>query len=862
MTLTEAKNRHAQLVEEIRRHDRAYYVLAKPTITDAEYDRLYQELLDLEEDYGELATPDSPSQRVAGEPAAGFPRVKHIVPMLSLEKAEPARHPDEKEEPELEQRVRLLDQATLPKLRDFDRTIRELLAKDSVDYVMEPKIDGVSISVHYRRGKLELGATRGDGQYGDDITANIKAIKAIPMTLDMKEPPELLEVRGEAYMPLTAFEALNKKLQADGMETFPNARNATAGTLKQLSPRVVFDRPVRALFYGVGVCQGLQFSTHAEVLRSLREFGLPTQSVWWVCHGIEEALVRYNEDVVSGYALEHDLRTRVDYDIDGIVIKVNNLEDWKRLPPKARAPRYAIVHKPIPWITPSETLLKAITVQVGRTGVLTPVAELEPVFLQGSTIARATLHNQDEIKRKDIRIGDTVVVRKAGMVIPEVQAVVLSKRPAGTKPFDLFEFVGGKCPACGGPISKEEISSEKKAEVAWRCQNIAGCPAQKARRIEYFSQRKALDLESLGGVVAARLLDSGLVDGPVDLFNLKAEKLARLNLGTEEEPRCLGEKNASKVMAALGRARSLPLARWLYALGIPNVGEITAYHVAEVHRNLGDLAKSRLLKCLLEFEQRLQQVRSHRSRKTRAGLQTADAKSREWHAVLEQLEEAIWGAQLALAEEADLRAKASPQFGEVVKRAQAQFGETLLELRSRERELLTQIRTYERASGKPPKGLRPKLTELKERSYRLARAGLHESIGPVVAESIVSFFESTSGKQLLTTLRNLGIAPKGGLSERASEGTSSSLEGKTFVVTGTLASFSREEAAEEIRKRGGRVTNSVTKSTTFLVAGEAAGTTKTEDARRLGVETLTEEQFLAMLGLPAKPTHREQSELL
>ena len=269
----------------------------------------------------------------------------------------------------------------------------------------------------------------------------------------------LLEVRGEAYISIKDFDALNAKFAAAGEKPFPNARNATAGTLKQLDPKLVAQRPIRAVFYATGAVDGIEFKTHSEMLEALAKFGLPTQKLWWVCDGIEEVLKIYREKIVAHYDEEKDLRRQLPYEIDGIVLKVNTLADWPKIPGRSRAPGYAIVHKPVPWITPAETILKAITVQVGRTGVLTPVAELEPVFVQGSTISRATLHNEDEIRRKDIRIGDTVVIRKAGMVIPEIFEVVKTKRPPGAQEFDLFQHVGGKCPACGGPIAKEKIKT-------------------------------------------------------------------------------------------------------------------------------------------------------------------------------------------------------------------------------------------------------------------------------------------------------------------------------------------------------------------------------------------------------------------
>src|SRR2546429_367087 len=412
----------------------------------------------------------------------------------------------------------------------------------------------------------------------------------------MKNPPAWLEVRGEAYMAIKKFEAVNARLAGAGEKPFPNARNATAGTLKQLDPRLVAQRPIRAVFYATGAVEGVEFRKHSEMLETLDRFGLPTQKLWWICDGIEEVLKVYADKVVAHYDEDHDLRQRLPYEIDGIVLKVNTLADWARIPGRSRSPGYAIVHKPVPWITPAETRLRDITVQVGRTGVLTPVAELDPVFVQGSTISRATLHNEDEIRRKDIRIGDTVIIRKAGMVIPEIFEVVKTKRPPGAKEFDLLAHVGGKCPACGGPIAKEKISGGGGEEVAWRCQNIAGCPAQLTRRVEYFAYRKALDVEALGGIVAEKLVERGLVKEPLDLFDLTKEQLARLNLGTDDQPRVFGEKNATKILEALERAKTAPLSRWIHALAIADVGEATAKQLAATHESLQNLADSAVLR--------------------------------------------------------------------------------------------------------------------------------------------------------------------------------------------------------------------------------------------------------------------------
>jgi DNA ligase (NAD+) len=599
VTLNEAQTRHAQLAAEIRRHDQAYYVVGKAVITDYEYDQLFKQLQDLEKQFPDLVTPESPTQRVGGAPAEGFTRVKHLQPMLSLEKIEASEIPSKDEEPHRDKRNRLQDENTLAALESFNTTICKQLGRTHVEYLLEPKVDGVSISVHYRHGKLALGVTRGDGTFGDDITVNLRTVRAIPLELNLTNPPALLEVRGEAYMANKDFDALNAKLAAAGEKTLPNARNATAGTLKQLDPRTVAERPVNAVFYAIGACEGIEFESHTDMLQALAEFGLPTQKKWWLCKDIAEVLKIYRKEIVANYDEDRDLRKQLPYEIDGLVLKVNRFDDCAKIPSKTRAPGYAIVHKPIPWITPAETILSDITVQVGRTGVLTPVAELEPVFVQGSTISRATLHNEDEIRRKDIRIGDTVVIRKAGMVIPEVLEVLKSKRPTGAKEFDLFQFVGGKCPACGGTIAKEKVSDGESEAVAWQCQNVAGCPAQLMRRVEYFAQRKALDIESLGGIVAEKLVERGLVKEPLDLFDLKLEQLAKLNLGTNEEPRTFGEKNATKIIEALQRAKTAPLHRWIHALAISDVGETTAKQLAATHETLEVLAESTVLRDVL-----------------------------------------------------------------------------------------------------------------------------------------------------------------------------------------------------------------------------------------------------------------------
>ncbi|MEQ1852777.1 MAG: BRCT domain-containing protein [Chthoniobacteraceae bacterium] len=619
---------------------------------------------------------------------------------------------------------------------------------------------------------------------------------------------------------------------------FPNARNATAGTLKQLDPGAVAKRPVRAVFYAVGALEGIDFETHAETLRSLKKFGLPTQELWWECADMEEVIERYQKDVVHHYDERRDLRAKVHYEIDGIVIKVNRRADWDRIPVKAKAPGYAIVHKPVPWISGAETVVNGITIQVGRTGVLTPVAELKPVFVQGSTVARATLHNDEEIKRKDIRIGDTVIIRKAGMVIPEVIEVIQSKRPKTSKPFDLFEFVGGKCPACGGAIQRDprsrvvaECSNPEKSgnkfrckyrsedlnlvghtcpkckhakmeRVAeymdWICDNISGCPAQLVRRVEFFGQRSALDIEGIGGVVAEKLVERGLVKSPLDLFDLRLEQLAKLNLGTDDEPRIFGEKSAAKVIAGIQRAKTLPLAKWLRALAIPEIGEETAHDLASLFSTLPEMAES-------------------------TGLRDI--------ALLGQYRATILANVV----------------GDEAKETMTEAQQTQRRKRQREAKVLAEPvgrRLVESGVAVPTAGDGT-------RSWQVV-----PKIGPVAAKAILAWLESPAGRETINRLRLMGISPQGAVPGKED----SAFAGKTFVLTGGLTTMTRPEAHEKIRALGGNVGSSVSSKTDFVIAGSDAGT-KLEKAKELEVRIITESEFLEMIGGAPTPRGRQQEEL-
>ena len=552
----------ARLRSELEEHNRRYYEHAAPTIPDAEYDALFRELRDLEEAHPEFQSPDSPTQRVGGKPLEGFTKVTHRVPMLSLDN--------------------LFAKEGIDGLRKFVVSVEKLLPGEPLEWLVEPKIDGVAVSLRYENGRLVNGATRGDGDTGDDITANLKTIRSIP--LKIANATKVLEVRGEVYMTAASFRKICDEMIARGEEPFANARNTAAGTLKQLDPRLVAKRPLDIVLYGLGEATDAP-PTQSALLEWLHAFGFHTPRWTKLC--------RSTEDVFAAIQELDSIRDSFGFETDGAVIKLNDIAQRERAGFTSRFPRWAKAWKYI--AEQAETRLRAITVQVGRTGNLTPVAELEPTLLRGSTISRATLHNEDEIRRKDIRIGDTVIIEKAGEVIPAVVRVVVEKRPPDAQPFNFSEHLGGKCPACGGPIRRDPEFA------VWVCENV-NCPAQKTRRLEYFAKRGALDIDGLGGIVADALIVRGLVDDPLDVFALTLEPLAKLNLGTDDEPRIFGEKNARKLLDAAERAKSLPLARWLHALAIPEVGETTAHDLAQHHETLEAVADSPLLRDVLDLD--------------------------------------------------------------------------------------------------------------------------------------------------------------------------------------------------------------------------------------------------------------------
>lgn len=573
---------------------------------------------------------------------------------------------------------------------------------------------------------------------GDNITANLRTIRSLPLKLHHRGLPRVLEVRGEVYMTRAGFQKLNEERAAAGEEVFANPRNSAAGSLKQLDPRIVAKRPLGIVLYGLGHLEGAAPQTQHAMLDWLKELGFKTPEKTWVC--------RAEAELISAIDELDKLRHGFTYETDGAVIKLDDFGLREQVGFTSKAPRWAIAYKYAP--EQAQTRLNGITIQVGRTGVLTPVAELEPTFLAGSTISRATLHNEDEIKRKDIRIGDTVTIEKAGEVIPAVVGVVLAKRPADARPFDFLQHIHGKCPVCGTAVRRDPEF------VAWRCENIH-CPAQATRRLEFFTARGALDIEGIGGVVADKLVERGLVREPLDLFNLTVAPLAELNLGTDEAPRVFGSKNATKAVNAIARARTAPLSRWLFGLAIPEAGKTTAGQLAAFHESIQAVAQSRLLKDVLAYHDK-----SDPARREEAAQRLLDA------------------------------------------------GFAAKSQRKNERE-----------------------------------SGIVTEVGPVVAKSVLDYFGSDEGRNVLRRMGELKIHPQS--QKIGAPKSGQAFSGMTFVLTGTLPSMTREEAGARIESLGGKVTSSVSKNTTYVLAGAEAGS-KLDKAIELGVKVINEAEFSKM----------------
>lgn len=759
MPASNVSSRAGELRRQIARHDRLYYEEAAPEVTDREYDALLRELGDLEAAHPEVRSPDSPTQRVAGKPLEGFAQVRHRVPMQSLDNTYSLAEADE-----------------------FMARVERLLPGIKLRWTIEPKVDGVALSLTYRDGLLELAATRGDGTTGDDVTQNIRTIRTIPLRLE-GDAPDLIEIRGEVYLPKKQFAALNEEREKEGEALFANPRNAAAGSLKLLDPSIVAKRGLGAVFYGVGAVEGSKTpQTQTDLLRWLKKIGLPVVPKFWEAE--DEAEVR--KAIAALEKIRHDFA----FETDGAVIKLDELKCRHQVGSTSKAPRWAMAYKY--EAERARTRLRDITVQVGRAGTLTPVAELEPVQIAGSRVSRATLHNEEEIARKDIRIGDWVFVEKAGEVIPAVVGVDLKARTGKEKKFKMPE----KCPSCHGTVIRTP------GEVAWKCDNIS-CPAQKTRRLEFFAQRAALNIESIGGIVADKLVETGLVDEPLDLFKLNSEKLAALNLGSKEEPRMFGSKNAEKALKAIQHARELPLNKWIFALAIPRVGSTTALVLAKSHKDFRDFSESKIIKDFLKMHELLQ-LASHVNPDSRGANDAAVRKAQD---------RTIRG--MSQAERAREHIRLNGEIEALAKKLENAG-------------VLIKITKKEKKKGNPP--VLSITSELE-----------HEA-----CKSVAQYFSSPCGKRLAKRIADLGINPT---IPKPKKGGSQALEGKTIVLTGSLETISRKEAEDLIRAAGGTVGSAVSKKTSYLVSGANPGS-KLSDAARLQIPSLSESKFLALLGHP------------
>ncbi len=746
-----------KLRDQIRYHDQRYYVEASPEITDREYDELFRQLRELEQAHPELVTADSPTQCVGGTPLKSFQSVRHAVPMMSLDNT-----------------------YEIKEITDWMRSLHKLCGAQDIDFTLEPKIDGVAISLRYENGSLSQGITRGDGQMGDDITANIKTIRNIPHKIPTEA--DVLEFRGEIYMPKKGFAKLTAEQERNGMQPFKNPRNATAGSLKLLDARLVAKRPLAAALYGTGECIGWTCETQEQLMQQLQEWKLPTAQYIEHC--------RTPDAVVQAIETLEQQRTSFPFEIDGAVIKVNNFRLQKELGFTARSPRWARAYKYA--AEQAKTRITDITIQVGRTGVLTPVAELEPVLLSGSEIRRATLHNADEIARKDIRIGDTVMIEKAGEVIPAVIRVIKELRPANTRSFQMPKT----CPDCGETVVRLE------GEVATRCENMQ-CPALAVRWILHFASRACLDIEACGSVVAEALVRNKLAHSPFDLYRIDTPTYAELNLSAEpNQRRQLGAKNATRLVDALEASKQAPLDRWLHALGIPGIGKTAARDVAHVHNSMQEIATSPLLRDIAQL----------------AELQ-----------------------EMAIAW--NPRARSVPPEGtSLTKQERTQKYNQIIE------DITTVAARLEEGD------------QIEKRTEKKGRDGLRQlkiltRIKRDVADQIIRFFTTDRGKHILEEMQALGIKPA---SRQADSAGDSPLQNQTFVLTGTLSSMTRPDAAAAIEALGGHVTGSVSGKTDFLVAGENPGS-KVEKAHELGINILDEQAFLQLLQQTTTKTENAQN---
>ena len=830
------ETRLRQLRTELERHNRLYYLEATPEISDAEYDKLYRELEELETKHPEFADPNSPTQRVGGAPIEGFQQVRHLVPMLSIDDVFELKPPDEPSP----------DFVAEKELIDFYKRLQKGLGRESVAVTIEPKIDGVAVSLVYRDGQLSYAATRGDGTTGDDVTNNVRTIRSIPLSLPASAP-SLLEVRGEIFMPNEAFAAMNAERDEAGLPTFANPRNATAGTLKQLDPKVAASRPLTFLAHGLGAYEGEPLETENLFHELLGQLGIP--------HNHPILHTDTLDGLLNAVRQLEQHRHELSYGTDGAVVKVLNRAEREKLGFTSRAPRWAAAYKFLP--EQKETVLHAITVQVGRTGVLTPVAELEPVLVSGTTVSRATLHNEEEIQRKDVRIGDTVIIEKAGEIIPAVVKVLMEKRPPNAVPFSLFDHVGGKCPSCGGPIAKEE------GFVAWRCGNFE-CPAQAVSKIKQFASRKALDIEGVGEIVAEALVSRDICHTPLDLFTLTEETLANLNLGTDTEPRRFGEKNAIKTIEALKNAKTKPLSKWIFAIGIPQVGEEAAKEISKYHKTFEDVSQSTMLLKIIslgdiyEEAQRANALGQFEKLEDLYKQYTQFSEELESEGLIKRKPQAIPAFNKKTISFYRLITSEIPDFSDThllqelqdafslleeskTKATQHELGEPFEESNKRQQieskvyAIAERIESILQSTHHHPRIRNRKLLEFRD---------YETNIGPTVSRNTLNYLNSEAGRKMLGHLESLKISPS---PDKPVSSIELPLAGKTFAITGTLSS-SRDEIKTLIENNGGKVNNSISAKTDYLLAGDGGGSKRTK-ADALKIPIINEEQLEKLINL-------------
>ena len=767
-----AESRIHELRAELDQHNYRYYVLDEPSVPDAEYDRLFNELKALEAEHPHLVTPDSPTQRVGGAALAAFSQVRHEIPMLSLGNAF--------EETDL---------------REFDRRVVEGLDQPgAVDYSCEPKLDGLAVSLLYRDGQLVQGATRGDGSTGEDISANVRTVRNIPLRLQGSGWPAVLEVRGEVFMSKAGFDRLNAAQAESGGKTFANPRNAAAGSLRQLDSKITASRPLEFCCYGLGQVSETIGDSHIGILEQLKAWGLPISRELKHAAGIEECLAYYRDIGAR--------RNDLPYEIDGVVFKVNNLASQRELGFRAREPRWAIAHK----FPAMEELTEVLDVefQVGRTGAVTPVARLKPVKVAGVTVSNATLHNMDEIARLGLRIGDTVIIRRAGDVIPQVMQVVLERRPEDARPVQ----VPSQCPVCGSQVERTQLVKRSKGKettsegAVYRCVGRLACAAQLKQAIIHYVSRRAMDIDGLGEKSVEQLVDEGLIRSPADLYSLKFEQIVELE--------GFAEVSSNKLLEAIENSKRPSLARFIYALGIPDVGEETAKVLA---RSLGSLAR---------VQQALPQVLTYLPD---IGLEVAheihnffeDQHNRD---VIQQL----LASGMQLQEEGELAAEfaaSTTLAGMIAKLDIASVGPTGAEK------------------------LVAKLGSL-DQIIQADGIDLRQALNSKQADAVREFFKSEANQQLARAIEAQlqAFGMHWASEKKVVEGLP--LAGQTWVLTGSLERMSRDIAKDKLESLGAKVAGSVSGKTHCVVAGPGAGS-KLAKASELGVKVLDEDAFIAFL---------------